>query len=156
MKDVRPLNALDARIVRLLQEDATLSHADLAERVGASSASCWRRVKALETAGVLLRTVRLVDPVAVGRGVNVLCNIRMRSHALEARQAFEQFIDGRPEIVECFSMSGDWDYLLRIVAADVADYNDFLMLTLLGHPSVAGASSHFALSMTKYTTALPI
>lgn len=105
---------------------------------------------------MLRRTVRLVDPVAVGRGVNVLCNIRMRSHAIEARQAFEQFVDGRPEIVECFSMSGDWDYLLRIVAADVADYNDFLMLTLLGHPSVAGASSHFALSMTKYTTALPV
>lgn len=156
MKDIHRLDAIDARIVTLLQDDATLSHADLADRVGASSASCWRRVKALEANGVLRRTVRLVDPVAVGRGVNVLCNIRMRSHAIEARQAFEQFVDGRPEIIECFSMSGDWDYLLRIVAADVTDYNDFLMLTLLAHTSVAGASSHFALSMTKYTTALPI
>ncbi|MCW4460902.1 Lrp/AsnC family transcriptional regulator [Sphingomonas sp. BT-65] len=156
MKYSHPLDAVDTRIVTLLQEDATLSHADLADRVGASSASCWRRVKALETAGVLRRTVRLVDPVAVGRGVNVLCNIRMRSHAVEARQAFEQFVDSRPEIIECFSMSGDWDYLLRIVVADVADYNDFLMQTLLAHSSVAGASSHFALSMTKYTTALPV
>ncbi|QNA85332.1 Lrp/AsnC family transcriptional regulator [Sphingomonas sp. So64.6b] len=156
MKQNRELDSIDRRIVALLQEDATLSHADLAERVGASSASCWRRVKALETAGVLTRTVRLVDPVMVGRGVNVLCNIRMLSHAIEARESFERFVDGRPEVIECFSMSGDWDYLLRIVVADVADYNHFLMQTLLAHPSVAGGSSHFALSMTKYTTALPI
>lgn len=156
MKQDRPLDAIDRRIVSLLQHDATLSHADLAERVGASSASCWRRVKALEAAGVLTRTVRLVDAATVGRGVNVLCSIRMRSHAREARQAFESFIDDRPEVVECFSMSGEWDYLIRVVVADVADYNAFLMQTLLGHASVAGASSHFALSMTKYTTAIPV
>lgn len=156
MKQDRQLDAIDRRIMTLLQEDATLSHADLAENVGASAASCWRRVKALESAGVLLRAVRLVDPQAVGRGVNVLCNIRVNSHALEARQSFEQFVDGRPEVVECFSISGEWDYLLRIVVADVADYNHFLMRVLLAHPSVASGSSHFALSMTKYTTALPV
>ena len=156
MKQVQQLDAIDRKIVASLQHDATLSNADLAERVGASPASCWRRVKALEAAGVLTRTVRLVDPAAVGRGVNVLCNVRMRTHAIEARQEFERFVDGRPEIIESFSMSGDWDYLLRIVVADVGDYNHFLMQTLLGHPSVAGASSHFALSMTKYTTAFPV
>lgn len=156
MKQDRPIDSIDRRIVALLQEDATLSHAELADRVGASAASCWRRVKALETAGVLTRTVRLVDPAAVGRGVNVLCNVRMRSHAMEARHDFERFVDDHAEIIECFSMSGEWDYLLRIVVADVGDYNHFLMQTLLGHPSVAGASSHFALSMTKYTTAMPV
>ena len=156
MKNDREINATDRRIIAALQEDATVSLADLAERVGASSASCWRRIKALETSGVLTRTVRLVDPEKVGRGVNVLCNIRMRSHAREARQAFEEFVQTRPEIVETFSMSGEWDYLLRVVVADVADYNHFLMQILLGHPSVADASSHFALSMTKYTTALPV
>ncbi|GAY21262.1 putative transcriptional regulator protein [Sphingobium fuliginis] len=156
MKQDRQIDAVDRKIIAALQEDATLSHAELAERVGASSASCWRRIKALEAAGVLAGTVRLVDPEKVGRGVNVLCNIRMRSHAQEARRAFEQFVEGRPEIVECFSMSGEWDYLMRIVVADVADYNRFLMMTLLGHPSVAGAASHFALSMTKFTTALPV
>lgn len=153
---VRDLDLVDRRIVTLLQEDASLSHAELAERVGASTASCWRRVKALEAAGVFTRTVRLVDPAAVGRGVNVLCNIRMRSHAIEARQSFENFVADHPEIVECFSMSGEWDYLLRVVVADVAAYNQFLMQTLLSHPSVAGGASHFALSMTKYTTALPV
>jgi Lrp/AsnC family transcriptional regulator len=156
MKSNYQLDAIDRRIVARLQADATLSHADLAEEVGASAASCWRRIKALEAAGVFVGTVRLVNPTSIGRGVNVLCNIRMHNHALSARQEFESFVDGRPEIVECFSMSGDWDYLLRIVVADVAGYNQFLMQTLLGHPSVAGGSSHFALSMTKYTTALPI
>lgn len=156
VNEARTLDAIDRRIVALLQADATLTNADLAERVGASAASCWRRVRALETSGLLGATVRLVDPAAVGRGVNVLCNVRIRSHSMDARQEFERFVDARPEVVECFSMSGEWDYLLRIVVADVADYNGFLMQTLLGHPSVAGASSHFALSMTKYTTALPL
>jgi len=156
MKQERQLDAIDRKIITALQQDATLSHADLAEKVGASSASCWRRIKALESAGILTATVRLVNAEKVGCGVNVLCSIRMRSHALEARKAFEQFVDARPEVVECFSMSGDWDYLLRVVVADVEDYNRFLMMNLLGHSSVAGASSHFALSMTKFTTALPI
>ena len=156
MKPKFQIDEVDRKILAALQRDATLSHAELAEKVGASSASCWRRIKAMEAASVLTATVRLVDAEKVGRGVNVLCNIRMRSHALEARRAFEQFVETRPEVVECFSMSGDWDYLLRIVVADVEDYNRFLMMTLLGHPSVAGASSHFALSMTKFTTALPV
>ena len=150
------MDALDRRIIRLLQDDATLSHADLAERVGASSASCWRRVKALESAGILGRTVRLVPQEAIGRGVNVMCSIRMRSHATDSRQSFEQFVAGCPEVIECFSMSGDWDYLLRVVVADVTSYNSFLMQTLLGHPSVAGGSSHFVLALTKYTTAMPV
>lgn len=150
------MDKIDRKIVALLQENATLSHAALAERVGASSASCWRRVKSLEAAGILTRTVRLVNPHAIGRDVNVLCNVRMRSHASEARRSFEDFIAAQPLVVECFSMSGEWDYLLRVIVADVQEYNGFLMQTLLGHSAVAGAASHFALSMTKYTTAVPL
>ena len=156
MKQDFDFNAVDRRIIFALQADASLSNADLAEAVGASAASCWRRVKALEEAGVLRKSVWLVDPARIGCGVNVLCNIRVRSHAAEVRASFEAFVDDRPEVIECFSMSGEWDYLLRIVVADVDDYNLFLMKTLLSHPSVATASSHFALSMTKYTTALPL
>ena len=88
--------------------------------------------------------------------MNVMCNIRMRSHAADVRLAFEDFVIDLPEIIECFSMSGEWDYLMRIVAVDVSDYNRFLMNTLLGHQSVSGASSHFVLDMTKYTTAMPV
>jgi len=150
------MDDLDRRILRELQRDAALSHAALAEAVGASPASCWRRIRALETAGVLTHAVRLVDPKLVNRGVNVLCHVRMRSHALEGREDFERFVRARGEIMECHSMSGEWDYLMRIVVADVDDYERFLMRELLRHPSVATASSHFALSQVKYTTALPV
>lgn len=156
MKQDFAIDAIDRKILAILQQDATLSHAELGERVGASGASCWRRIKALEAAGLLKQTVRLVDAEKLGHGVNVLCSVRMRSHAADAREAFETFVQTRPEIVECFSMSGDWDYLLRVVAADVAGYNGFLMRTLLSHPSVSGASSHFALALVKHTTALPV
>lgn len=156
MKQIVRLDQIDRRIVEQLQADGSLSSAELAQTVGASSASTWRRIKALEASGVLGRTVRLVDAEAIGRGVNVLCNVRMRSHKAENRESFERFIDGRPEVLECYSMSGDWDYLLRIVATDVSDYNQFLMSILLPHPSVAAGSSHFALAQTKYSTALPL
>lgn len=139
-----------------LQRDAARSHADLARLVGSSPASVWRKIRALEAAGVLQDTVRLVRADKVGCSVNVLCNVRVRSHARETRSSFEDFVRTRPEILECFSMSGEWDYLLRIVVGDVADYEAFLMRTLLNHPAVATASSHFALSVTKHTTALPL
>jgi len=150
------MDAIDRRIVAELQIDASLSHAELAQRAGSSSASVWRRIRALEAAGVLLQTVRLVDAAKVGCRVNVLCNVRASSHSVETRTSFEDFVRDRPEILECYSMSGDWDYLLRIVAADVADYEAFLMRILLNHPAVASASSHFALSLTKHVTALPL
>ncbi|MFI8683388.1 Lrp/AsnC family transcriptional regulator [Brevundimonas diminuta] len=156
MKNNPSLDPIDRRILVQLQEDAALSHAALAEKVGASSASCWRRVKAMEEAGVLLATVRLVDPEKVGRGVNVMCQVRMRSHAPDDRQGFEAFLQTKPEVMEAHSMSGEWDYLLRIVAADVAGYERFLMRELLNHSNVATAASHFALSQVKYSTALPV
>ncbi len=150
------IDPIDRRILAALQADASLSHAEIAERAGTSTASAWRRIKALEGAGVLKGHVRLVDADKVDRGVNVLCNLRVRSHARDSRASFEAFVRERPEIMECYSMSGEWDYLLRIVVADVADYEHFLMRILLDHPSVGNASSHFALSVTKYTTALPV
>ncbi len=156
MSDIRQLDAIDRKLLYELQRDASLSHAELAERVGASTASCWRRIRALEADGVLHRPVRLVDAARVGRGVNVLCHIRITSHSAETTQAFESFVASRDEIIECYSMSGDWDYLLRILVADVEDYNRFLMRTVLRHPAVATGSSHFALAQVKYTTAVSI
>jgi DNA-binding Lrp family transcriptional regulator len=146
----------DRRLLRALQADAGLSQAALAELVGLSPASCWRRIQSLEMRGVLLKTVRLLDPARVGRGVNVLCHVRMNSHSPESRGSFERFVADRPEVMECYSMSGEWDYLLRVVVADVAGYEHFLMRDLLSHPRVATAASHFALGQVKYTTALPI
>ena len=156
MKETNQFDEIDQRILRALQEDATMSSAALAEHVGASAASCWRRIRALEGAGVLKQAVRLVDPAAVGRGVNVLCQIRLKGHSDENRRGFERFVAAHSEVMECYSMSGEWDYLLRIVVRDVADYERFLMRDLLNQPMVANAASHFALSQVKYTTALPV
>jgi DNA-binding Lrp family transcriptional regulator len=150
------LDDIDRRLVRELQRDASLSHAALAERVGASAASVWRRVRNLETAGVLGKTVRLADAEQLGRSVNVLCQVRMVRQTISARAEFEEFIQCREEIVECYSMSGEWDYLLRIAVKDVADYDRFVMRGVLAHPSVANAASNFALRQVKYTTEIPV
>lgn len=156
MSGVRGLDPIERKLLHELQRDASISHAELAERVGASTASCWRRMRALETDGVLGRQIRLVDAARIGRGVNVICHIKIKNHSAETTEAFESFVASRDEIIECYSMSGNWDYLLRILVADVEDYNRFLMRTVLRHPSVATGSSHFALAQVKYTTAVPI
>ncbi len=156
MKEAHQLDAVDRRIVRELQRDAGLSHAALGEKVGASPASVWRRVRALEKAGVLGKAVRLADPEQLERSVNVLCQVRMTRQTTSARAEFEDFIQSRGEIVECYAMSGEWDYLLRIAVRDVADYDRFIMRGVLAHPSVQHAASNFALRQVKYTTELPV
>lgn len=156
MTSERRIDAIDRKLLHELQRDASISHAELAERVGASTASCWRRIRALEADRILGSQVRLVDAARLGRGVNVICHIKIKNHLIETTEAFESFIASREEIIECYSMSGDWDYLLRILVADVEDYNRFLMRTVLRHPSVATGSSHFALAQVKYTTAVPL
>ena len=156
MNEIDQIDGVDRRIIRELQRDASLSHAALAEKVGASSASVWRRVRALEKSGVLGRIVRLADPEALGRAVNVLCQVRMTRQSTDARADFEQFIQSRDEIVECYAMSGEWDYLLRIAVRDVADYDRFIRQGVLAHPSVANAASNFALRQVKYTTEIPV
>ena len=150
------IDEIDRRIVRELQRDASLSHAALADRVGASAASVWRRVRNLEKEGVLGASVRLANAEHLGRSVNVLCQVRMNRQTVEARADFEQFIQSRDEIVECYAMSGEWDYLLRIAVRDVADYDRFSRQGVLAHPSVANAASNFALRQVKYTTEIPV
>ena len=156
MKENDQLDVVDRRIVRELQRDASLSHAALGERVGASAASVWRRVRNLEKSGVLGKAVRLADARALDRSVNVLCQVRMNRQTMEDRAGFEEYIQSREEIVECYLMSGEWDYLLRIAVRDVADYDRFVMRGVLAHPSVANAASNFALRQVKYTTEIPV
>ena len=156
MSEMFHMDTIDRKIVRELQRDAGLSHAALAERVGASAASVWRRVRNLEAEGVLGKAVRLANAEQLGRPVNVLCQVRMSRQTVEARGDFEDFIQSREEIVECYAMSGEWDYLLRIAVRDVADYDRFIMRGVLAHPSVANAASNFALRQVKYTTEIPV
>jgi Lrp/AsnC family transcriptional regulator, leucine-responsive regulatory protein len=150
------LDLVDRNILRMLQTQADISHAALAEHVGASPASCWRRIKAMETAGLLKNSVRLVDAEVLGRGLIVFCQVRMKTHDPSTRKDFERFVESHSEVLECYSMSGEWDYLLRVVAADVGDYERLLMHGILTHDAVAASSSHFALKRVKYSTALPV
>ena len=150
------MDDLDRRILRVLQRRADTNQADLAEQVGSSPASVWRRIRAMEDSGVLGPQVRLLNRTALNCPLDVICQVRMRAHDLDARAEFERFIEGRDEVVECFSMSGEWDYLLRVVTSTAADYERFLMRELLGNKSVATSASHFVLRGIKYTTALPI
>jgi Lrp/AsnC family transcriptional regulator len=156
MNKVIHLDTTDQRILRTLQRQGDLSQAALAEAVGTSAASCYRRIKSLEESGVFGPTVRLVNPAAVGKTVDVVCQVRMKAHDFETRNGFELFVEQHQEIIECLSMSGEWDYQLRITVGSIAEYEDFLMRRLLSNPSVATSSSHFALKRIKYTTELKL
>ncbi|MFB2530543.1 Lrp/AsnC family transcriptional regulator [Paracoccus sp. p4-l81] len=155
MKSVQ-LTDLDRRILAALQQDASLSQAELAARVASSPASCWRRVRALEQAGVLGRAVRIVSPRAVGRGLDVFCQLRMKAHDTATRRAFEGFLTTLPEIVSIYSTSGEWDYLIHFVVTDMAEYESLLMHRVLAQDCVAQSSTTFAMKRIKSTTALPV
>lgn len=149
-------DSLDIKILRTLQKHGDISQAALAEQVGSSAASCWRRLQALEHTGVLGPVVRLLNPAALGKTLEVVCLVRMKEHSDKSRSAFEEFIVRREEVLECLSISGEWDYQLRLTVCDMAEYEGFLMQRLLGHPSVATTSSSFALKRIKYTTEIAI
>ena len=150
------IDELDRRILRVLQARGDISQAELAQEVAASPASCYRRIRAMEEAGILRETVRLVDALSVGRGLDVFCQVRMKSHDPRARVRFEEFIQSHDAVMECHSMSGEWDYLVRVVAENVQDYEKLLMGELLGQDAVATSASHFSLKRVKYTTVLPV
>jgi Lrp/AsnC family transcriptional regulator len=156
MKQMHELDGLSRKILAELQQDASLTNAELAERVGSTAPSCWRRVRAMEEAGILKSAVRLVDQERLGPNVNVLCHVRLRSHSPENSAAFEELVLAQNRIMECHSMSGEWDYLLRVVAQNVADYESFLMGTILACPAVGGTASQFSLRVVKFSTALPV
>lgn len=150
------LDAVDRRILGVMQEDARISNVDLAERVGISPSPCWRRVKALEEAGIIQRHVTLVDPAAVGLPVSVFVQVTLERQIEAALETFERTVLERPEVMECYLMTGDSDYLLRVVVADLAAYERFLMDHLTRINGVASINSSFALKQVKYRTALPV
>jgi DNA-binding Lrp family transcriptional regulator len=150
------LDAIDRRILARLQENARLPNVELAEAVGLSPSPCLRRVRDLEEAGVIRRHVTLVDPAAVGLPVSVFVSVTLERQVERALEVFEAAILERPEVMECYLMTGDFDYLLRIVVADLTAYERFLMDHLTRVPGVASIKSSFALKQVKYRTALPL
>ena len=150
------LDKLDRRILAELQEAADLSMQALGDRVGLSHTPCWRRVKRLERLGVVRRRVTLLDAEQLDLAVNVFVNVSLKRHQENALNRFEEAVQGVPEIVECYSVSGETDFLLRVVVRDVGAYELLLKATLVHLPEVGNLTSTFALRQVKYTTALPL
>lgn len=150
------LDDIDLKILRTVQDEARIANVELADQVGLSPAPCLRRVRALEDAGVIRRYVALVDPAAVDLNVTVFVQITLDLQVEGRLEIFERAILRRPEVLECYLMTGDADYLLRVVVPDVSAYERFLRETLTRIESAAGIKSSFALKQVKYSTALPL
>ena len=150
------LTRSERRLLDAMQKDTTLSREDLAELSGKSRTSVWRWIREVEEAGVIDRKVALLNPRQLGLQIHVLLSVSINEHSTRNRQAFEDHVQTLPEVMECYSVSGDRDYVLLILSRDMDAYNRFLNTQILDHPSVHSASSSFALRRVKYTTALPL
>ena len=150
------LDAIDRRILERLQHDGRLSNADLAEQVGLSSSPCWRRVKALEEAGVIKGYAAQVDAKSVGLSVNVFMSVSLTTQTEKALKDFERAAAERPEVMECYLMTGDSDYLIRVVVADIAALERFILDQLTPIADIEKIRSSFALKQVRYKTALPL
>lgn len=149
------MDRLDRKILRLLQEDATIAVADIAKKIGLSTTPCWRRIQKLEEDGVISKRVALLNPAKINARVTVFVSIRTNAHAMEWLKRFAEVIGEFPEVVEFYRMSGDVDYLLRVVVPDIAAYDDFYQ-RLIAKIEIRDVSSAFAMEQIKYTTEMPL
>jgi Lrp/AsnC family transcriptional regulator len=152
---IMKLDAIDVRILEILQQDAEQQVAQIAEQVGLSTTPCWRRIQRLKEAGVITRQVALVDARKVNVAVTVFVSVRTSIHTQEWFEAFKATVQAIPEVVEFYRMSGDVDYLLRVVVPDIAAY-DKVYKRLISGTQLHDVSSSFAMEELKLTTALPL
>ena len=150
------LSPIDRKILRLLQHDADLSAAEVAEKVELSQSPCWRRIHRMQEEGLIERKVALLNPRLLGFSITVFVNIKLSAHGRNNLTEFEEAIVGYPEVLECYTMAGGSDYLLKVVAKDIASYERFLRDQLLQRPHVLEAHSNIAMSEVKRTTELPL
>ena len=150
------LDAIDRKIVGLLQSDGRITMAELAEKVGLSVSPCQRRVKLLEERGVITRYIATVDQKSLGLHVSVFISIKLARQKEEDLNRFARAISKWDEVLECYLMTGNRDYLLRVVAADLSSYEAFLKNKLTRLDGIASIESSFALSQVKYSIALPV
>lgn len=144
------------RILSELQRDGRLTNQELAQRVNLSASPCWRRVKELEDAGVIRRYVALLDPERVGVPVCVITLVNLEMHNRQSLEAFESAVRDRPEIVECYAITGDADFMLKVRVPDIRSYERFLNDVLFRIPGIKHIKSSFTLREVKYDTALPL
>jgi Lrp/AsnC family transcriptional regulator len=155
MKKKIDLDPRDRQILAILQADALVPIAEVAERVGLSTTPCWRRIQRLEREGVIRRRVALLDPAALNVPVSVFVAIRTSQHSAKWLAQFRQAVESIPEIVEAYRMSGEIDYLLRVVVPDIAGY-DAVYKQLIEKIELADVTSSFSMEEMKHTTALPL
>ena len=151
-----PLDSTDIKILSHLQDDASLTNVELAKRVHLSPSPCLSRVKAMESAGVIQRYVALAQPQALGLDLNVFISISLKEQSKEALATFEQRIAEHDEVMECYLMTGDSDYLIRVAIADMGSLEKFILEQLTPIPGVEKIRSGFALKQVRYKTALPL
>lgn len=151
-----PLDSFERKILMLLQEDASRSTAEIAERVGLSTSPCWRRIDRLERDGFILRRVAIVDRRKVGLNAHIFAQVKLNAHGRANLDEFTEAIRGFPEVLECFVLMGTVDFMLRIVARDIEAYERFFFDKLSQLPGVQEINSTVALSEIKSITALPL
>jgi Lrp/AsnC family transcriptional regulator len=146
---------MDQKILDVLQRDATLSIAEIGHKVGLSQTPCWKRIQRLETDGVIERRVALLNPEKLGFGLTVFVSIETGDHSHEWLARFAEIVGAMPEVLELYRMAGDVDYMLRVVVADMAAYDQFYKRLIAAIP-LKNVTSRFAMERVKATTALPI
>ena len=160
MDPVIELDAIDRRILRALQSDGRITYDQLAAQVSLSASATLRRVKRLEESGAIKGYVALVSPERIGLGLTAYINVRLEKHSEEHKRTpmdlFRAAVQSWPEVVECAALTGEMDFLLRVVVQDMAHYSRFILETLLKHPSVEDCKTSFVLDRVKNTTAVPL
>lgn len=151
-----PLDRYERSILIALQEDGRLTNQELARHVGLSPSACWRRVKRLEDAGVILRYAAILDPKKIGIGETVFAHVSMARHSRKPALGFAELMREQPEVMECFFTTGAADIILRVATPSVAAYDEFLENVIFNAPGVSQVHSDFALRQIKYETALPL
>ncbi|UVO17481.1 Bkd operon transcriptional regulator BkdR [Stutzerimonas stutzeri] len=153
---MRKLDRIDIGILNRLQEDARVTNAELARAVNLSSTPCFNRVKAMVELGLIRQQVTLLAPELLGLNVNVFIHVSLEKQVVDALARFESAIAERPEVMECYLMTGDADYLLRVLVPDIQALERFILDHLTKIPGVANIRSSFALKQVRYKTALPL
>ena len=149
------MDEIDRLLLEILQQDATFSLAQMAERVGLSPTPCWKRIQKLEAKGVIMRRVAIVDPVRVGVGLSVLVNVEAGEHSPEWLQRFSAGVGAMPEVMEVYRTAGEVDYVLRVAVADMAEYDTFYK-RLIAMAPMKNVTSRFAMERIKHSTAYPL
>lgn len=150
------LDGKDLAILQLLQHDAGLTSSDISRQLNLSQSPCWRRINRIEQAGLVQRRVALLDKEKLGMEVVVFATLNLSAHGREQLEQFEEDIRRFPEVVECYTMTGAWDYMLKVITRDIRHYEQFIREHLLTMPLIREMHSHIAVTEIKNTTELPL